>query len=95
MREESIKRQRRDIANAVYLKFKPFGWKREMLSGDPFDMRVYRPGLSHEWLFRCIPAVTNRDKDIVRNDERPPYCIKGVAFRPTPRSREVCFLEIK
>ena len=95
MREESIKRQRRDLAEAVYERFKPFGWRREILDGKPFDIRLFRKGCDREWLFRCAPVVTNKDKDAVRSDVRPPYCIKGIVFRPEPRSKQVEFLEIE
>jgi hypothetical protein len=95
MSEEAIKRQRRELADAVFERFRPFGFRKESLSGDPFDIRIFRQGCAQEWLFRCIPSVSNKDKDVVRDDVRPTYCIKGVVFRPTPGSKQICFLEIE
>lgn len=95
MSEETNKRQRRELAEAVYERFRPFGWRREILDGKPFDIRLFRTGCGHEWLFRCVPVVKNSDKDEVRGDARPPYCIKGVVFRPKPGSKQVEFLEIE
>ena len=95
MSEEANKRQRRELAEAVFERFKPFGYRKEILSGDPFDIRIFRQGCAEEWLFRCIPAVTKKDQDAVRDDVRPGYCIKGIVFRVKSGTRQIHFLEIE
>jgi len=95
MSEENIKRQSREIANAIIERHSPFGWAGEKLDGDPFHLRLYHPDLQREFLFRCVPSVTKADQTLVAQDKRPEYCVKLIVFRPDPGSKRLCSVRIE
>lgn len=89
MSEESIKRQSREIAAAVFAMFEPFGYQKEALNGDPFHVRIFHPDCSEDWEFRCVPTMTGDDIEQARKAERPARTFKRIAYRPFPGSKKV------
>ena len=95
MSEEAIKRQRREISEAVFALFEPFGFDKEKLDGNPFDIRIFHARVIEDWEFRCVPEMTSGDIEVVEKAQRPAHTFKEIAYRPFPGSKKIVCKKIE